>query len=233
MVAVAAAFSACAVWVLIPGSSSRRARRLLAPTKRTRGQVSPEVLLLGLPPLAMLFFGPAVGLIGGFMAALLLHRWLTSRLSPHEIRRRAEMKAGLPRALLLLVAALDAGRPPLLALHDVAGVSTGHLAAELKHITYRLDVAADPHLVWQQVGADPLLAVVGRAFVRADETGMPVSKFLSQAAADLTREQHAAIRERARKVGVKTAAPLGLCFLPAFFLVGIAPIVIGLFFSMR
>jgi pilus assembly protein TadC len=34
--------------------------------------------------------------------------------------------------------------------------------------------------------------------------------------------------ERARRVGVRTAAPLGLCFLPAFLLVAVVPTIIGL-----
>lgn len=32
----------------------------------------------------------------------------------------------------------------------------------------------------------------------------------------------------ARKVGVKAVAPLGLCFLPAFVLLGIIPVIAGL-----
>ncbi|MGQ2913044.1 MAG: type II secretion system F family protein, partial [Aeromicrobium sp.] len=50
---------------------------------------------------------------------------------------------------------------------------------------------------------------------------------LAAAAADLRRDRASQARERARAVGVRTAAPLGLCFLPAFFLVGIVPTLIG------
>jgi hypothetical protein len=37
------------------------------------------------------------------------------------------------------------------------------------------------------------------------------------------------LRERSRKVAVRTAAPLGACFLPAFFLIGIVPTVLATF----
>ena len=33
---------------------------------------------------------------------------------------------------------------------------------------------------------------------------------------------------QARALGVRSAGPLGLCFLPAFVLIGIVPLVIGL-----
>jgi hypothetical protein len=36
-----------------------------------------------------------------------------------------------------------------------------------------------------------------------------------------------ALQKRARTVGVRAAGPLGLCFLPAFMLVGIVPTVVG------
>jgi tight adherence protein B len=34
---------------------------------------------------------------------------------------------------------------------------------------------------------------------------------------------------RARQVGVLAAGPLGLCFLPAFMLIGVVPTVVGTF----
>jgi hypothetical protein len=37
-----------------------------------------------------------------------------------------------------------------------------------------------------------------------------------------------AATEAARSAGVRAVAPLGLCFLPAFVLVGVVPTVVGL-----
>ena len=37
-----------------------------------------------------------------------------------------------------------------------------------------------------------------------------------------------AAEARAQRAGVLIAAPLGLCFLPAFLVLGVAPVVIGL-----
>ena len=60
---------------------------------------------------------------------------------------------------------------------------------------------------------------------------MPVAQVISGVADDLRRERRAARRERSRKVAVRTAAPLGACFLPAFFLIGIVPTIIATFRS--
>jgi hypothetical protein len=48
---------------------------------------------------------------------------------------------------------------------------------------------------------------------------------------ELTRQQgaqaHSQRLQRVRQLGVKAALPLGLCFLPAFILLGVVPIAAG------
>jgi pilus assembly protein TadC len=41
------------------------------------------------------------------------------------------------------------------------------------------------------------------------------------------------MEQSARSVGVHAAAPLGLCFLPAFVLVGIVPSIVSVFGSLE
>ena len=47
-------------------------------------------------------------------------------------------------------------------------------------------------------------------------------------AADVRAEYRSAAEQAARRVGVLAVAPLGLCFLPAFVLLGVVPVVVGL-----
>jgi pilus assembly protein TadC len=61
---------------------------------------------------------------------------------------------------------------------------------------------------------------------------MPVAEIVRGVADELRRERGARLRERSQRVGVRTAAPLGLCFLPAFFLIGIVPTVVATFSSL-
>ena len=58
---------------------------------------------------------------------------------------------------------------------------------------------------------------------------MPVAHVISGVADELRREHRARRRDDSRRVAVRTAAPLGICFLPAFFLIGIAPTLMGAF----
>jgi pilus assembly protein TadC len=51
---------------------------------------------------------------------------------------------------------------------------------------------------------------------------------LLRVAEDLRATRRAALDQAAKAVGVKAVAPLGLCFLPAFMLLGIVPLVASL-----
>jgi pilus assembly protein TadC len=63
---------------------------------------------------------------------------------------------------------------------------------------------------------------------RAAQSGAPVAEVLTRLADDAREASRAASVAAARSVGVKAVAPLGLCFLPAFVLLGIIPVVAGL-----
>ena len=63
---------------------------------------------------------------------------------------------------------------------------------------------------------------------RAAVGGAPVAAAVQQVAEDARREAAAAAERAARRAGVLAVGPLGLCFLPAFLLLGVVPAVIGL-----
>jgi hypothetical protein len=97
----------------------------------------------------------------------------------------------------------------------------------------RLDLGAEPVGVWCEVAAGPgPLAPLGRTMARSLQTGAPMADGLALLAADLRRRRRAVTEQRARSVGVRAAAPLGLCFLPAFVLVGVVPAVVSAFSAM-
>jgi hypothetical protein len=63
---------------------------------------------------------------------------------------------------------------------------------------------------------------------RAAEGGAPVAAAVSRLAADARADARARGEQAARRVGVLAVAPLGLCFLPAFVLLGVVPVIAGL-----
>jgi Flp pilus assembly protein TadB len=227
----AAALAAFAVWCGVPASARGRARRVLGdPAVPRRPDVALVAALLA-PVAGVVVLGVPTGLVIGVVLAPVVHRAVGRMESTAARRRAARIEAALPGALDLMVAALVVGRPAVTAFALAAEATADPLGAELAAVAARLEIAADPESVWQGVVADPALAPVGRAFRRAASSGMPVAEIVSGVADELRRERTARLRELGQRVGVRTAAPLGLCFLPAFFLIGIVPTLVATFSS--
>jgi Flp pilus assembly protein TadB len=128
----------------------------------------------------------------------------------------------------LVAAALDAGLPPAQALTTVATAMPSGLRVRTQRVAAMLDLADEPRAVWELLATDATLGPLGTALARADASGAPVAEAVRVLADELRRTDRTDRLERARRVGVRTAAPLGLCFLPAFLLVAVIPTVIGL-----
>jgi len=201
----------------------------------SRTTAAPALLLASVSGglgVALLVGGPA-GVAAGVVATLAAVVVLR-RLEPRAVRiRRERLVADLPTAVDLLAACLASGRPPGAALKTVLDAVGGPLAAELGVVAVRLELGADPVAVWRDLARRPgPLAALARTMARCLDTGAPMADGLRLLAADLRRAHRAAVERKARGVGVRAAAPLGLCFLPAFVLVGIVPSVVSAFTAM-
>lgn len=233
---VSAGLAALAVWLWSGQSQAVRSRlhalygddtrptgnRLTA--RAVRGRVPAS---LGAGTAAALFVGLPWGLLFGAVAALVATIVL-GRIEPAEVRKRRErLSADLPIAVDLLGACLRAGSTPVDAADAVARAVGGPLGTALDGVVALLRLGGDPAVAWASLGSDPELAPLGRAFGRAASTGAPLAAGLEQLAADGREARRTQVDEAARKVGVKSAAPLGLCFLPAFVLLGVVPVIAG------
>ncbi|MGP3638669.1 type II secretion system F family protein, partial [Streptomyces sp. 24-1644] len=58
--------------------------------------------------------------------------------------------------------------------------------------------------------------------------GAPAAEPVARLAQAMRAERSSAAVARAQRAGVLITAPVGLCFLPAFLAIGVAPVVIGL-----
>ncbi|WP_036554970.1 type II secretion system F family protein [Nocardioides insulae] len=184
-------------------------------------------ILAGLGAFALLR-GPS-GAVAG--AVLGVGCWLViSRAEPaHQRAEREQLQRDLPHVVRLLAAALAAGASPVTALAAIAQAMPGVVERRLARVVAQLRLGADPAEVWRDLAAEPALAPLGRSLARAHLTGAPVAIAVERLAEDLARSARADVEDRARAVGVRAAVPLGLCLLPAFVLIGIVPLVAGLF----
>ena len=175
-------------------------------------------------------FGGLPGLVVGLVGAVLSWRALSRLESPEVIRRRLELERDLPAAVHLLGACLAAGSATSAALASVAAAMPGAVGDELTLVHRRLHWGVDPASVWRSV--DGPMAPLGRSMARTLESGASVQQAIARLAEDLRTESRARADSRARTIEVRAAAPLGLCFLPAFLLLGVVPMAAGLFSSM-
>jgi Flp pilus assembly protein TadB len=153
---------------------------------------------------------------------------VVGRLEPAAaVRRRERVVADLPVALDLLAACLTAGSPLPDATAAVARAVGGPLGTDLDAVVAVLRLGGPPAAAWSTL-ATPELAGVARTLARAAETGASLATAIAEAAREQREQAQFAAEERARGAGVYAVAPLGLCFLPAFVLVGVVPVVAGL-----
>jgi pilus assembly protein TadC len=142
-----------------------------------------------------------------------------------ERRARAVLLADLPRGAELLATCLEAGASPDAALDAVADAVGGPLAGRLRAVVAYLRSGTDP-AHWPADPTDPVDRLV-RAVARASRTGAPMAESVRLLAADEAERARWDALERARRAGVQAVGPLAACFLPAFVLLGVVPMVVG------
>jgi Flp pilus assembly protein TadB len=133
----------------------------------------------------------------------------------------------VPLALDLLAAAWRAGVPMRAAVEGVAEATPPPLRADLELAAARLALGADAEQAWVGMdwGADARAA--HDALVTAGLTGASPVETLHRSAQQARDARRRRGEAAARAVAVRVAGPLGLCFLPAFVLLAIAPAVLG------
>lgn len=224
-------FGASAVWVASGGGTARRLRGPLA----VPGRADPPRRVPWRPPALALAAVVAVcaatalfGVLGGAVAvggcAAL---WVRARRGAARADQ-LPVSGDLPVVVDLLAAGIRAGSTVPDCLHAVSRAVAGGVGAELSAVADRIRLGADPGQAWRRNTLPAPLAAVGQDLARAADTGAPVADLLDRHAADLRRLLRARATARVERLGVLVVAPLGLCFLPAFVLIGIVPLAAGL-----
>ena len=238
MSVIAALLAAAAAWLWLAPAPEPRARALLPfaslpPTPlHSRPRLSTVVgtrLAAAVAALgAVVMVGGVVGIVMGAACLLVVPR-LLGRLEPRADRdRRAAIAAQAPLVADLLGATLAAASPMGAALAAVSDAVGTPAQDSLRPVVAALDLGADTASAWAPLLPDPSLGAVAAAAVRSADTGAPLSAVLARIADDLRREHQAAVEVAARTAGVRAVLPLAACFLPAFLLLGVVPVVAAL-----
>lgn len=148
--------------------------------------------------------------------------------SPAALRREAELTRAMPAVCTLLAVCLEAGLPLRTAVAAVAEASHGVPAEALRRLAAaeRLGVGQDE--AWRELGErHAAFAALARELRHAWGTGVALAPVLRRHAREARASAHSAAQERARRAGVTTVLPLAACFLPAFMLIGVVPVIGG------
>ncbi|WP_233512396.1 type II secretion system F family protein [Micromonospora deserti] len=167
------------------------------------------------------------GLLTAVPVALLLDRALRRIESPAVRERRLREADDLPLAADLLAAAMRAGAPVDHSVLAVAEALDGPLADRLGRVGRMLRLGGGPEEAWSHLGSVPGAERLAAAALRTSNSGAALAGALSRLADDLRADRAIAAEAAARRAGVLIVLPLGLCFLPAFILAGLVPVIVA------
>lgn len=232
-----AAAALATVAVLAAGDARRVARSRLRqlssgrPAHRPRAGWSPTtkwlVVLLILAPAAIRSLGPGP-VLAGLTPLLILWTWrLLAARSAARCRWR-EVASTLPRFADLVAACLESGATPADAVDVVRRNLGGPLADRLAPVAVALRSGVDPLRVYGDHGRDDPVRGLVAALARAMDSGAPLADTVSAVADDQRRRRRWSAEAAARRAGVHAVGPLVVCFLPAFVLLGVVPVVLAI-----
>ncbi|MFD3547565.1 type II secretion system F family protein [Streptomyces sp. NPDC058655] len=171
--------------------------------------------------------GGVVGLLVGGAAALGVWRWQARARPPAGVDRR-EVERQLPLAADLLAACLAAGAAPVEAAEVVGEALGGPVGEGLARAGAELRLGGEPSSAWGRLAEIPGARGLAECLERAGRTGAPAAEPVSRLASALREDRARQVGAKAQRAAVLVTAPVGLCFLPAFLAIGVAPVVIGM-----
>lgn len=126
-------------------------------------------------------------------------------------------------AMDLIALALTSGVPLVAAVDAVATESGPTVRRHLRQVVAALRWGVDESRAWD--GLPDVWRPAGQALALAGVAGVPPGALLRRAATDIRRAEQRRIEEATGRLSVMVVLPLGLCFLPAFALLTVVPVV--------
>ncbi len=218
--------------LVVPGSAVARSRLPAA-----RGATSPEPSPPAgwLPPLAAAACGLATAVLVGGPTGLVGAAVVgTAVLLGARRLQRGPAQATTVEPLVLaggwdlLAACLRAGLPVPPAVRAVAAGLPDPAGTALRRAGELLALGAAPEQAWEPALTCPDTTRMARIARRSGRSGTALATSLASLAAEARAGARERSEARAQRAGVLITGPLGLCFLPAFLLIGVVPVVIGL-----
>jgi tight adherence protein C len=181
------------------------------------------------------------GLLGGlgahgsravFMSAVLAFggwRWPELRDARRAETRRRQAREAIPDTLDLLAACVRSGSSVTRAFAIAAEREPGPLGDAMRDTVSALEHGvpkAEAYRILCRRADVAELRVVASSLQRVERLGIPLADTLDALATEMRERRRSLAEERARSAPVRMLFPVILCFLPAFVLLTIAPVLI-------
>jgi Flp pilus assembly protein TadB len=220
-----------AVWWVVPAPAEPRLRDVLGrvePPAQRDPHAMPRWSAAGAAVAIAMLWPTVPGVLLAVACAVLVPKLIGGLESRVDRRRREQLARQAPAVVDLLAATLASGAPMRAALSALSAAVDEPARGALRPVIDALDLGAHAALAWQPLIDDPVLAPVAKAVARSERTGAPLAALLTHLTADMRRERRAVVEVAARSAGVRAVLPLAACFLPAFLLLGVVPVIAAL-----
>ncbi len=146
--------------------------------------------------------------------------------------RRAQLAADkrvegeLPLLADLLAAVIRAGATPEAAARFVGRAVDGPAGERLRKVEISLRLGVNIEEAWGLLGRTDAVRMLARLAARSAHSGAAFAGALERLADDLRADRLIASEAAVQRAAVFIVLPLGLCFLPAFVLTGVVPVIV-------
>ncbi|MDY3128318.1 MAG: type II secretion system F family protein [Corynebacterium sp.] len=143
-------------------------------------------------------------------------------------RRHRALNLPVAADIELFVACIRAGLSVQQATSALALAANDRTVEYWQRVSALLSIGAEPQRAWQPVASIPGLCELGRVIISAQESGAAISQACQRLIVRLRADAADHAVAQAERAGVFISLPLAVCFLPAFILLGLVPVVVSL-----
>ncbi|MPZ51251.1 MAG: hypothetical protein GEU79_00700 [Acidimicrobiia bacterium] len=172
-----------------------------------------------------LLFGYLVAGSGGCLVVLVVMLLVPQvRVHLSQRRRRILLRSAAPEVARVVLIALHAGQPPVMALATAARYLDPAVSREIRAVLRRAATTGSEQAFAQAKG--PLSSLFS-SLARAQVTGASVSEVVRGQVEEGRRERRRLIREHSQKMAIRLMIPVTLLILPGFVVMTYGPMVIS------
>jgi len=201
--------------------SLRRGRRFTTAARRWRLPIAAGIV-------TPLLVDGATGVVLGCLVAVGARAAVGAASQSAKQRRVERLAVSLPFALDIAAACLNAGTPLPRAFAIAASTTRNDLGPRLQQVGRALELGETVADAFERLHGLPGIERLTAAVARSRESGAALASGLTQLAERLRLEHTDRATAAASRAGVWLALPLCLCFLPAFMLAGLVPVVLSI-----